>query len=140
MFYSGRIELFSEGEFYTQVVTGDIQSIIEKSGISNGMATILLNHTTSGLFVLEHESGIFADLRRFIERIFADQKEFFHHDRGVDLNGKAHILNALFPSSAVLPITEGHLSMGEYQDVIFMDFQDDPKSRTISVFVYGDKA
>jgi len=138
MVYNGKIELFSEGEFFTQVLTEDVQKIVADSGIKTGFSIAQLNHTTSSLFVLEHESGILADLKLFVERLFTDQQQFYHHDRGVDSNGKAHVLNILFASNAVIPIVDGHLSLGEYQDVVFMDFQDIPKTRTIGVYVYGE--
>jgi len=138
MVYNGKIELFSEGEYFTQVLTEDVQRLVTESWIKTGFSIAQLNHTTSSLFLLEHELGILADLKLFIERLFAGQKDFFHHDRGVDNNGKAHVLNILFASNAIIPVVDGLLSLGEYQDLIFMDFQDVPKVRTVGVYIYGE--
>lgn len=138
MFYAQTIEIQSEGRFYSTVLTEQVASILESSGIVSGVAVVTLHHTTSCLLLLEHEAGILVDIQQFIKRIMPADQHYFHHDRGVDRNGEAHVLNALFNSSVVIPVSARRLVLGEYQDLVFMDFQSIAKSRSVGVYLYGE--
>ncbi|MCK4516033.1 MAG: secondary thiamine-phosphate synthase enzyme YjbQ, partial [Spirochaetaceae bacterium] len=131
------ITIHSEGTYYSENVTTQVQDAVRKSGISNGLVTVFLQHTTGALMLLEYEIGVLADLQEVLENVIGDRKDFYHHVRDVDRNGKAHVLNAMLNSSLVLPFSDGRLCLGEYQDVVFLDFQPLRRERQIVVHVCG---
>ena len=131
------ITVYSEGNFYSENITAQVEDIVQKSEIADGLVTVFLQHTTGALMLLEHEIGILADLQEVLEQVIGDRNHFYHHVRDVDSNGKAHILNAMLNSSLVLPLSDGKFCFGEYQDVVFLDFQPIRRERRIVVHVCG---
>ncbi len=137
MFIKDEIIVFSRGAFHAENVTERIAAIAKKANVPNGLAVALLQHTTGCLVLLEHEAGIIADMKSLFEKIIPRAQEFYHHLRDVDDNGRAHLLSALFQSSLTIPIENGELALGEYQDVFFIDFQQHPKKRQVAVYIIG---
>ena len=139
MTYRRTLDLFSEGEFYSRALTDEVQEIVLESGVDSGICVVTTQHTTSGILLLEHEVGILLDLKELAAYLSPPKQKFFHHDRGVDQNGRAHVLNALFNSTLTVAIEGKRLLLGEFQDLMFIDFQGIPKPRNVDVFIYGEK-
>jgi secondary thiamine-phosphate synthase enzyme len=130
----------SMGEFFSELLTEDIKDLVTKSGIVEGAVSILTRHSTSAVLLMEHEAGILLDVEEALEAFLPQRNKFHHHTRKVDTNGRAHVLSALFNGSVTIPIQNGSISLGEFQDVVFWDFQAIPKARTVMVSVIGEEA
>ena len=131
------IVVHSRGTFYAENLTDRIREIVRTTGIRNGTVTCMVQHTTCALLLMEHEMGVLLDIRRVLDSLVPEGMVFAHHLRNVDTNGRAHVLGALFNSTIDLPVVDGTVVSGEYQDLVFLDFQHGMKSRAVGVHVQG---
>lgn len=131
------ITVCSEGEYYSENITDTVQEAVHRSQVTEGTTIVFLRHTTGALMLLEHEIGILVDIEDTLEELVRHKSEFLHHLRKVDNNGKGHVLNSILNSSLAIPIHAGRLNLGEYQDIIFMDFQPLRLEREINVTITG---
>lgn len=138
--FNRSLTVYSMGEFYSELLTEDLKELVAESGITEGVANILTAHSTSAVLLMEHEAGILVDIEETLESFRLRGTAFHHHTRKVDTNGRAHVLSALFNGSVSIPIQNGTMSLGEFQDVVFWDFQAIPKARTVMISVMGEEA
>ena len=132
-----KLKVFSRGDFFAQNITDSISELVDAGRIANGEVTILGMHTTSAVMLIEYEAGVLYDLRKAFEEIAPSHGDYAHHIRKVDRNGRGHALSALFNRSLTVSIENGHLVLGTYQDIVFMDFQDLMLPRYISIRIKG---
>ncbi len=132
------VTIYSGGLHYTEILTDRIQSLVSTSGVATGLVNAVLQHTTGALLLVEHEAGIFLDLRTALENLAPGAGPYKHHDRGVDTNGASHVLSAMLNKTVTIPIVDGAALLGTYQEIIFMDFQSEAVERDVSVLVFGE--
>ena len=133
------LTVYSSGRYFTEILTDRIQELVSRSGIRSGLATIVLQHTTSALLLVEHEAGIFVDLQTALEKMAPHDTLYQHHQRGVDTNGAAHVLSALLNKPVSVPVIDGAVSLGTYQEIMFIDFQEEVVERSVVVTVMGER-
>jgi secondary thiamine-phosphate synthase enzyme len=138
--FNTSLTVYSMGEFYSELLTEDLQDLVAESGVIEGSANVLTAHSTSAVLLMEHEAGILLDIEEVLESFCPQGNAFHHHTRKVDTNGRAHVFSALFNGSVTIPIRNGSMSLGEFQDVVFWDFQAIPKARTVMISVMGEEA
>lgn len=134
------LTVYSTGYFYTENVTDQVNELVGATGVHEGIVNVLLRHTTGAMVLMEHEAGVLADIRDALERFLPPDLEMYHHDRGVDRNGHAHVLSSLFNGSLSIPVESGAIVLGEYQDIVFIDFQPERNAREITVTIMGEPA
>jgi len=132
------LTIYSDGLYYAEILTDRVQEILLSSNIRTGFVNLLLQHTTSALMLVEHEAGIIMDIKTVLQKLVPEHEEFHHHRRGVDRNGAGHVLSALFNKALTIPVIDGLISLGTYQEILFMDFQPEITERTISVTIFGE--
>jgi secondary thiamine-phosphate synthase enzyme len=135
--YSRELSIASRGDFDAINITDRISEVVKESKVQEGSALVFYKHTTGAILVVEHEAGMLVDLEDMLERIAPELGEYKHHLRGYDSNGAAHIRTALLPVSLTVPIQEGTLAIGTYQEVIMLDMDPGEKTRTVLVQVTG---
>ncbi len=138
MVYTQTFIFDSEGNWYSLNITEQVRKYVADSGIRNGMALIFFQHTTGSVIVIEHEAGFLVDLEDNMERLIPSNGKYAHHLREYDQNGAAHTRTALMPPSIVLPVLNGDLALGEYQDILVVDMQPECKPRSVLVQVVGE--
>ena len=138
MIFSEQIELESDGSFNVICITDKVKEILENTGIINGQAMVFYQHTTGGIVIGEFEAGIVADWRDMFERIAPLNYDYKHHMRGVDLNGHAHCRAAILPVQATIPVVNGKLVTGTYQDILVIDDQRSADPRYVIVQIWGE--
>lgn len=138
MIISRQIELLSDGHFNVLNITDQVADFVQASGIRNGQALVFFQHTTGAVIVGEHETGIIADLEDMFERIIPTDYPFKHHVRAVDFNGHAHLRAALMPTSVSIPVIQGKLALGTYQEILVIDDQIDQEPRYVILQVMGE--
>ncbi len=138
MIFTEKIGLISDGTNYSEVVTDRVKELVKKRGLQNGMVLVFSQHTTSALMLVEHEAGILVDIEDTLEWILSEKKEMKHHLRGFDLNGRAHVLAGIMGNSVTIPVIEGSLALGTFQEILFWDFQPEEKTRTVLVQMMGE--
>jgi secondary thiamine-phosphate synthase enzyme len=119
-------------------LTHDVEACIDESGITEGMVVVSVPGSTASVTTIEFESGALSDLREAIERLAPEDMHYAHDARWGDGNGFSHVRAALMGPSASLPIHEGRLVRGTWQQVLLLDFDNGPRERKIAVQVIGD--
>jgi len=116
-------------------ITGEVLAAVRDSGIENGILLVQLPHATAALVLNEDESGLMQDLLDKLED-FAPMRGGYHHDR-IDDNAHAHLKSAFIGSSRVLPIVEGRVVRGTWQNFLVIE-EDGPRTRRLVIFVMGE--
>jgi secondary thiamine-phosphate synthase enzyme len=119
-------------------VTEEVERAVSKSGLKNGAATIFTPSSTSGLTTIEYEGGVLNDLRRTFEEIIPSNREYDHNARWGDGNGHSHVRAALLGASLTVPFADSRLTLGTWQQIIFVDFDVRPRQREVIVQVIGE--
>ena len=139
MVLTEKLTLISEGGFYAINITEQVRSVVKSSGIREGSVLVFYKHTTGAVIIVEHEAGILVDLEDVLEKIVPIAYDYKHHLRGFDMNGAAHIRTALLSVSATVPVVDGDLLIGKYQEILVVDMEPTKGSpRTVIVQVMGE--
>ena len=127
----------TQGYCDIQDLTDDVEQCVAESEIAEGLAVVAVAGSTASVTTIEYESGAVADLRRAIEQIAPQDAEYAHNLRWGDGNGFSHVRAALLGPSLCLPVHEGRLIHGTWQQVVLLDFDNGPRERRITVQVLG---
>ena len=111
-------------------ITDEVERIVDASGISEGMVLVSAMHITAGIWVNDAESGIIADIDEMLERLAPFGIDYRHHRTGED-NGDAHLKSILVHNQTILPITEGKLDVGPWQQVYYAEFDGGRRKRVV---------
>jgi secondary thiamine-phosphate synthase enzyme len=118
-------------------ITREVSLRIRESGISEGSVLVFAPGSTAALTTIEYESGVIEDLKEAIERLAPEGLHYRHDARWGDGNGYSHVRAALLGPSLTIPIIEGQLVLGTWQQVILCDFDNRPRKRQVIVQVTG---
>lgn len=135
---TGSISLNSHGNADIHDITDQIAAILSKSGLKAGTVTVFCPSSTSALTTIEYESGAVSDLKRLFEEIIPQNREYAHNARWQDGNGHSHVRAALLGPSLTIPFVEGQLTLGTWQQVIYVDFDNKPRRRDLVVQLIGE--
>ncbi len=118
-------------------ITEKISQEVEKSGVKEGLCLVSCPGSTCGFTTIEYESGLVEDLKETLEKIAPMSDDYQHCKRWGDCNGYAHIRSALMRPFITLPIENRKLLLGTWQQVVFIDFDNRPREREISIKIIG---
>jgi secondary thiamine-phosphate synthase enzyme len=116
-------------------LTPKVLQEIGRSGVSNGAVTLFVPGSTAALTTIEYESGAIHDLKEAIERMAPEGMYYKHNERWGDGNGYAHVRAAMLGPSLHIPLVEGKLTLGTWQQIVLLDFDNRPRERHIVVQV-----
>ncbi|HZV46094.1 MAG TPA: secondary thiamine-phosphate synthase enzyme YjbQ [Thermodesulfovibrionales bacterium] len=119
-------------------ISDKVEKIVNDSGIQNGLVTVFCSGSTGGITTIEYESGVINDLKKAIEKIAPSNIPYEHDKRWGDGNGFSHVRAALMKPSLGIPVIKGKLSLGTWQQIVFIDFDNRGRNRTIIVHVMGE--
>ena len=132
------IELSTQGDADIQDITGAAQTAVAASGLQNGVVTLFTPSATSAITTIEYESGCLSDLRRLFDEIANPDRQYAHNARWHDGNGHSHVRAALLGPSFSVPFVNGRLTLGTWQQIIFVDFDNRPRQRELIAQVIGE--
>ncbi len=132
------ISLSTKGFGDIQDITSAIGVTVGKSRIKNGIVTIFCPGSTGSVTTIEYESGVLEDLKQAVERIAPSNTPYAHDQRWGDGNGFSHVRAALLGPSVTVPIIQGEMALGTWQQVVFIDFDNRSRRRKIVVQVMGE--
>jgi len=118
-------------------VTAQVARVVADSGVRQGLATVHVSGSTGAVTTIEHEPGACADLLRLLERLAPMDGEYAHNERWHDGNGYSHLRAALMGPSVSVPVVDGELALGTWQQIIVLDFDNKPRHRRVVVQVLG---
>jgi secondary thiamine-phosphate synthase enzyme len=138
MVETNEIHLSTQGYCDIQNITEAVAGSVQASGLIDGIATIFTPSATSAITTVEYESGMLADFEDFFERVAAQAWEYKHNERWHDGNGFSHVRAALLGPSLTVPFINKRLSLGTWQQIVFLDFDNRPRSRKVIIQLIGN--
>ncbi len=119
-------------------ITKFVQKAVDESSIKDGIVTIFLPGSTGGITTLEYEPGLVKnDVPTILQRLFPEGPDYAHHQTWHDHNGHSHLRSFFIKPSLSVPIQEGKLLLGTWQQIIFCEFDEKPRKRTIYCQLVG---
>jgi len=132
------LQLSTQGFGDCRDISGFLDQCIRESRINNGLLTVMVPGSTASVTTIEYESGAVRDLKAALERIAPMDMEYAHNLRWGDGNGFSHVRAALMKPSLSIPVKEGKLCLGTWQQVVVLDFDNRPRNRSVIVQVMGN--
>ena len=137
MTFSEVISLSTKGFCDMVDLTDQVVHILERSRIDDGLVTVFCPGSTGSITTIEYESGVLSDLKRAIEKLAPANIPYEHDMRWGDGNGFSHVRSALMKPSLTIPLIQGKLTLGTWQQIVFIDFDNRSRQRNIVVHVIG---
>jgi secondary thiamine-phosphate synthase enzyme len=119
-------------------ITNQVVLAVQETGLKDGVVTIFSPSATSSVTTIEYESGCLRDLRRLFDEIASADREYAHNARWGDGNGHSHVRAALLGASLSVPFANGRLTLGTWQQIIFVDFDNRPRRRELVLQIMGE--
>lgn len=135
---TGSISLNTRGNTDIQDITREVIRLVERSGLKSGTVTVFCPSSTSGLTTVEFELGAVADLKRMFGELVPSNREYAHNATWEDGNGHSHMRASLLGPSLTIPFVEKTLTLGTWQQVIYVDFDIRPRHRELVVQMVGE--
>jgi secondary thiamine-phosphate synthase enzyme len=117
-------------------ITEEVEKALEKSQIKEGLILVSAMHITAGVYVNDAESGLIADIEEWVEKLAPFRRDYRHHRTG-ESNGDAHLKNLLIGHEVVVPVTNGKLDFGPWQQVYYAEF-DGQRRKRVLIKVIGE--
>lgn len=111
-------------------ITDKVAEIVAKSGITDGMALVSAMHITAGVYINDAESGLIADIEEWLAKLAPVDRDYRHNQTGED-NGYAHLWNLIIGHQQLVPITQGRLDLGPWEQVYYAEFDGRRRKRVI---------
>jgi len=119
-------------------LTGFVSQKLSESKLKNGVITLFVPGSTGGLTTIEYESGLVKDFSELMEKLIPSNVSYHHDARWGDGNGFSHVRASLIGPSLAVPFTDSSLSLGTWQQIVFVDFDNRSRSRTVILQLMGE--
>ncbi len=125
---------------HTDVIdlTSQVDEKLKETLLKNGTVTLNVCGSTAALTTVEFEPGLVKDIKEFVEKLIPSHKDYHHDATWGDSNGYAHLRSSLFGTTLTLPFSEGKLVLGQWQQVVFIDFDNRPRNRRLVMQFMGE--
>lgn len=138
MVFQEQIRIETRGHRHMQDLTDAVTRVIGESGIRTGIAHVFNTGSTAAIGTIEFEPGLERDLPEVLDRLLPPSRDYGHEQRWHDGNGHSHLQATLLGPSVTLPVTNGRLALGTWQQVVLLECDIRPRNRTIVVTVMGE--
>ncbi|HEX7275063.1 MAG TPA: secondary thiamine-phosphate synthase enzyme YjbQ [Nitrososphaeraceae archaeon] len=135
---SDTIQLHSEGEGDIIDLTSQLSNIVKDSEIKNGTVTIFVSGSTAAVTTIEYEPGLVHDFPEMLSRIAPRDIEYEHDNTWHDGNGHSHVRSSLIGPSITIPIVQGKLTLGTWQQVVLLEMDTRSRNRTVILQIMGE--
>ena len=135
---TGNIAIKTRGNTDILDITGELERLVAGSGLRSGTLTVFCPSSTSGLTTVEFEPGAISDLKGMFEELVPSKRDYAHNATWGDGNGHSHMRASLLGASLTIPFIEGSLTLGTWQQVIYIDFDIRPRQRELVIQMMGE--
>jgi secondary thiamine-phosphate synthase enzyme len=119
-------------------ITPGVENVVKKSGFSAGICTIFCTGSTGSITTIEYENGLLQDFPAAMERIAPKEAEYRHDLRWRDGNGHSHVRASVVGPSLTIPFVNKQLTLGTWQQIVFVDFDNRTRERSIEMMIIGE--
>jgi secondary thiamine-phosphate synthase enzyme len=134
---TGSIEFSSAGSADVIRITGDVREALRQSGLQDGTVTVFAPGATGSVTTIEYEPGVVQDLQQVLDEIVPPSRTWQHNINNGDGNGHSHVRAGILGPSLTVPFVDGHLTLGRWQEIVFVDLDARPRERRLVVQVMG---
>ena len=131
-------QIETQGRDDCRDLTDAVQEVVARSGIRQGLATVFVTGSTAGVTTIEYEPGLVQDLQAAVRRLFPASLPYAHHESAGDDNGYAHLRASFIGPSLTVPVHEGRLQLGTWQQIVLVDFDVRPRTRSYVIQIIGE--
>ena len=124
-------------EFGHADITSDLEKLVRESGVRTGIMTVQMIGSTGAITTIENESGALNDLRQALERFAPVDEEYAHNARWGDGNGFSHLRSAILKTSLSIPVIDGTLALGTWQQVVAINLDNRDRMRELVAVLVG---
>jgi secondary thiamine-phosphate synthase enzyme len=135
--HTGELRFDTEGDGHVVDLTEGVAAVVRQSGVEHGTVSVFVPGSTAAVTAMEYEPGGVKDLREMLDRLIPREGDYEHNRLNHDSNSHAHMRAAIVGPSETIPIVAGRLATGTWQQIVLVDFDDRPRSRTVIVSVTG---
>jgi secondary thiamine-phosphate synthase enzyme len=128
----------TRGQGDVQDLTPAVREAVAQSKLQNGLATVFVVGSTAGITTIEFEAGVISDLARAFEQIAPRDADYKHHLRWGDDNGSSHVRAGLLGPSLTIPVREGSLALGTWQQIVLVEFDTRARTRDVVIQLMGE--
>ncbi len=132
------IELHSEGNCHILDITRSVKEELGRTGLQDGTVTVFVSGATGGVTTVEFEGGLVTDLKEMFEVVAPRGKPYHHDQKWHDGNGHSHVRASLLGPSLTVPFAGGELTLGTWQQIVFIDFDVRRRSRRLVLQFIGE--
>jgi secondary thiamine-phosphate synthase enzyme len=133
--HGGLLRMDTPGNGHIVDLTEGVARIVGGSRVQRGLVTVFATGSTVAITTMEYEPGGVHDLQALLDRLIPSGPDYEHNVRNHDTNAHAHLRAAVIGPSETIPLVEGRLALGTWQQVVLLDFDDRPRRRTVTVQV-----
>ncbi len=138
MVHTQELQIGTQGFCDIIDITKPMQESIEKSGCQHGNITAFCPGATGGITTIEYEPGLLKDLPELFEKLIPSKSTYHHDDTWHDGNGFSHLRSALIGPEVTVPFIGGRMTLGTWQQVVFLDFDNRPRERNLILQIIGE--
>ena len=119
-------------------VTGKVADFVKECGLRNGAVNVFVPGATGGVTTIEFEAGLVKDFKNLMEELAPERRDYAHNERWGDGNGHSHLRASLVGPSLCVPVSDGRLTLGTWQQVVVVDFDTRPRKRGVVLQAIGE--
>jgi secondary thiamine-phosphate synthase enzyme len=133
------ITLQTKGDSDILDLTKKVQALVDRHRLRHGQALVFVSGSTAGITTIEYEPGLLQDLPAAFERLAPRDISYQHEETWHDGNGHSHVRASLLGPSLIVPVKDGKLLLGTWQQIILIDFDNRPRQREVVVQLTGEQ-
>ena len=134
-----RLSLSTEGEDDVIDITGEVQRVVDESGVDDGVTVVFVPGSTAVVTTIEYEPGLAKDFPDMLARVAPQDIEYEHQKAWHDGNGRSHVKASLVGPSLAVPFEDGSLTLGTWQQIVLVELDTRPRQREVVVQVMGEE-
>jgi secondary thiamine-phosphate synthase enzyme len=132
-----QVKLDTPGNAHIACITDQVSDALARAGLSDGSLTVFAPGATGAVTTVEFEPGVVKDMQELFDTIVPPEKYYQHNVNLGDGNGHSHVRAGLLGPSLTVPFADGAMMLGRYQEIVFVDFDARPRSRSVVVQIMG---
>jgi secondary thiamine-phosphate synthase enzyme len=119
-------------------ITSDVRDVLKETNLKCGVITIFVPGATGAITTLEYEPGLIQDTKEIFEKMIPIKLKYFHNRSHLDGNAHSHLRASILGPSLTVPFVDGNLTLGTWQQIVFIDFDNRPRNREIILQIIGE--
>ena len=139
MVITKNVSLQTKGECDIVDITSLVQQQLSETGVKDGIVTVFITGSTAGVTTIENEPGLISDFKEMWERVVPKNMEYRHDRAWGEGNGYSHVRASLLGASLGIPFNDKKLSLGTWQQLVVVDFDNRPRSRQVLLQIMGEQ-